>query len=149
MELLETRRVLCASLHLPETGSSYVAPATDHTNTLDSGALALSTGSGSGAATVAATGVSHPSVTSFVVNTTGAMGASSDADINAVVSGYEADVQAVWYTADATYVYASGVPSYEVGPWPDGNPAIATDRNWLFQIPQTPQPETGAKTGLG
>ena len=148
MELLETRRVLCASLHLPETGSSYVAPATDHSNTLDSGTLALSTGGGSGAATVAATGVSHPSVTSFVVNTTGAMGASSDADINAVVSGYDADVQAVWYTADATYVYASGVPSYEVGPWPDGNPAIATDRDWLFQIPQTPQPETGTKTAV-
>jgi autotransporter-associated beta strand protein len=150
-EGLECRRLLCASLHLPESGSAYVATASDHQDVASSGVMSMSGGEGSSASvasTTGVTGVSHPSVTSFVVNTTGAMGASSDADINAVVSGYEADVQAVWYTADATYVYASGVPSYEVGPWPDGNPAVATDRDWLFQIPQTPQPETGTKTAV-
>ena len=51
------------------------------------------------------------------MNTTGAMGQSPDATINATVSLILADVQRVRFTATDVYVEATGIPSYPVGPF--------------------------------
>src|SRR4051812_48657191 len=86
------------------------------------------------------------------INTTGATGHSTNATINALVSQITADVREVWYTSSNVYVKASGVPSYDVGPFPDGNPAYPSDRNWLFRINRNPQPAaigTNTATPLG
>ena len=88
----------------------------------------------------------EPVVTSWLINGSGATGSSTNTAIHAVVSGYDADVQQVRHNDSDVYVNATGVPSYPVGPWPDGNPGIATDREWLFRIPKSPEKETGTKT---
>jgi hypothetical protein len=81
------------------------------------------------------------------INTTGATGHSTNATINALVSQITADVRQVWYTGSNVYVKSSGVPSYDVGPFPDGNPSYPSDRNWLFRINRNPQPAAaGANT---
>ena len=87
-----------------------------------------------------------PAVTAWKLNVTGAKGSSTDAGINAVVSQIDADVQRVRYDNDNAYIDSTGVPSYGIGPWSDGNPAVATDRAWLFRIPQSPQENAGTKT---
>lgn len=87
-----------------------------------------------------------PAVSSWLLNTSGETGTSSDEAIDAVVSTFFADVQRVRHNADNAFINSTGVPSYSIGPWPDGNPAVATDRNWLFRIPKSPVEETGVKT---
>ena len=145
-EQLESRALLCATIQVVMGSDSHSVP----THEADSPpALVAADGdviaADSGDDFVIAA-VPHPSLTSFRVNETGATGSSTDADIDAVVSALSADVQSVWSDAQATYVVATGVPSYDVGPWPDGNPAVATDRDWLFQIPHDPRPNTGTAT---
>ena len=145
-EQLESRALLCATIQVVMGSDSHSVP----THEADSPpALVAADGdviaADSGDDFVIAA-VPHPSLTSFRVNETGATGSSTDADIDAVVSALSADVQSVWSDAQATYVVATGVPSYDVGPWPDGNPAVATDRDWLFQITHDPRPNTGTAT---
>jgi hypothetical protein len=89
-------------------------------------------------------------LTSWQLNTTGAKGHSPNATINALVSQITADVREVWGTSDYVYVKSAGVPSYDVGPFNDGNPAYPSDRNWLLEFPRNPQPATThTATGLG
>jgi len=87
-----------------------------------------------------------PTVSSWRLNDTGATGTSTDSAIDAVVRAIPADVQRVRHNATDAYINATGVPSYSIGPWGDGNPAVATDRNWLFRFPKSPVEETGTKT---
>jgi hypothetical protein len=87
-----------------------------------------------------------PAVASWRLNVNSAKGSSTDAGINAIVSQIDADVQRVRYDSDSVYINSTGVPSYDIGPWLDGNPAVATDRAWLFRIPLNPQEELGTKT---
>jgi hypothetical protein len=87
-----------------------------------------------------------PEITSWLINSDETKGSSTDSGIHAVVSQYDANVQQVQYNATDVYVNATGVPSYDVGPWLDGNPAVATDRDWLFQLPLDPSEKTGTKT---
>src|SRR5262245_55312550 len=69
-------------------------------------------------------------LTSWQINTTGAKGKSTNSTINALVSQITADVREVWATTSYVYVKSAGVPSYNVGPFNDGNPAYPSDRNW-------------------
>lgn len=73
-------------------------------------------------------------------NTTGATG----------YNGLPADVDSVLYSDSSFYVGASGIPSYNIGPWPT-DPNVATDQHYLFRFPRYPVPETGPKvaTPLG
>lgn len=82
-----------------------------------------------------------PVIAAWMVNETGATGASPDSEINAIVSGILADVGRVRYSATDVYIDASGVPSHSVGPFNDGNPAGPSDLNSLFRIPRTPPGE--------
>jgi hypothetical protein len=88
-------------------------------------------------------------LTSWQINTTNAKGRSTDATINALVSQITADVRDVWGTSSYVYVKSSGVPSYNVGPFSDGNPAYPSDRNWQLEFPRSPQPATGTHTATG
>lgn len=142
-ETLEARRALCATLPISLNADDSSSLDVQHEE-LQVYSLLADVQSSSGVSTADSAG--HPSVQSFVINTSDERGSSTDSDIHDVVSGYEADVQSVLYTEQATYVHASGVPSYPVGPWPDGNPAVATDRSWVFSITHNPQEQTGTKT---
>ena len=88
----------------------------------------------------------NPAATSFIINQNGAKGSSADTAIHAVVSQFEANIQQVQYNSSDVYINATGIPNYNIGPWPDGNPAVATDRNWLFHLTWNPGEQTGTKT---
>ena len=100
------------------------------------------------AITPAAASVTNPAITAWRQNTTGLVGSSPNATINAIVSTIPADVQWVAYNATSAYVNASGVPSHPVGPFP-GNPAAPSNRNRTFRIPLSPQPQGGTPTATG
>jgi hypothetical protein len=87
-----------------------------------------------------------PAVNSWLLNTTGAKGTSPDSSIDAIVSQFDADVQQIRHNATDVYINATGIPSYSIGPWPDGNPDVAMNQNYLVRIPKTPQEQTGPKT---
>ena len=76
-----------------------------------------------------------PSVSAWIVNTTGATG------FNGILS----NVQRVQYSAANVYVTCAGIPAYTIGPWPM-NPNTATNQNFVFKITRTPQPNTGPAT---
>ncbi len=88
-----------------------------------------------------------PAITSWMINTTGITGRhyveGSDTPINDTA---HANVQLVQYSDNFTYVNSSGVPAYIVGPYLDGNPALATNNEWLFKIPLNPTENLGTLT---
>src|SRR5204862_7117216 len=88
-------------------------------------------------------------LTAWEINTTGVKGHSTDATINSYVNQITADVREVWDTTDYVYVKSSGVPSYDVGPFTDGNPAYPSDRNWQLRFARAPQAATGTHTATG
>jgi hypothetical protein len=90
-----------------------------------------------------------PAVTAWQINQTGQTGHSPDPTIDAVVSQILADVQHVYFNATDVYIQATGIPSYDIGPFP-GNPNIPAEQDFTFRIPQNPQPGTGTvPTPLG
>jgi hypothetical protein len=91
---------------------------------------------------------SDPSITHWLINTTGQKGYSPSAAINATVSQIDANVRTVAYNASGVWIRASDIPSHAVGPFP-GNPATPTDRNWTVHLPRNPVAQTGTKTTVG
>ncbi|MDA8562961.1 YHYH protein [Mariniblastus sp.] len=94
--------------------------------------------------------ISDPAIVNWFVNTTGATGSSPNADIDSVISGILADVEAVYFTDDTAYIQSSGVPSYSTGPF--RNNSYPSDLNATFQFPRTPQADTtgnNTEVGLG
>jgi hypothetical protein len=88
-------------------------------------------------------------LTAWRINTTGANGHSTDATTNSYVSVIPSDVQKVSYTTDYVYVQSTGVPSYDVGPFADGNPAQPSDKAWKLRFTRNPQAATGTHTATG
>lgn len=92
-------------------------------------------------------GQTDPAITSWMINTTGITGRhyveGSDVPINDTA---HANVQLVQYSANFSYINSSGVPAYIVGPYLDGNPALATNNTWLFKIPLNPVENLGTLT---
>lgn len=88
----------------------------------------------------------NPVIITWIQNTTGATNPSYPA--------LECNVQSVYYTnppaTGRSYVSASSVPGYSIGPWP-GNPNQPSDQNFTGSFPLTPAEQTGTKTytGLG
>lgn len=107
----------------------------------------LSVAAVAGFSTCVSAQIVAPTVSSWRFNLEGTTGTSTDAAIDAVVSGILADVQRVRHNAADAYINATGIPSYSIGPWSDGNPAVATNRNWLFRISKSPSEQTGTKPG--
>jgi hypothetical protein len=105
-----------------------------------------------GGATPSASPAISPSVdayvTSWLINTTGAKGRSTNSTINAAVDTILANVQEVAYTSTDVYVKATGIPDYNIGPFGNDPNAPAND-NATFDIPRSPTPATGTHTATG
>ncbi|MCB0738681.1 MAG: YHYH protein [Bacteroidetes bacterium] len=88
-----------------------------------------------------------PEITSWLINTSSITGrhyvSGNSTPINDTA---KANVQLVRYSDDYVYVNSSGIPAYIVGPYLDGNPALATNNDWLWKIPRAPKENTGTGT---
>ena len=94
----------------------------------------------------------NPYLAAWVYNSTGITGQHwAQGQSNPTTDTALADVKWIGYTATDTYIRCSGVPSYTVGPFLDGNPALPSNRHYIFRIPQNPVPNTGTPSvpGLG
>lgn len=89
----------------------------------------------------------NPAVTSWMINTTGITGrhyvSGNSTPIN---DSYEANVQSVSYSTNNSYIMASGIPSYIIGPYQDGNPSQASDNSNIYKIPLAPVANSGTAT---
>lgn len=95
---------------------------------------------------------SDPEITSWLINTNGTTGRHYvEGNSTPITDSYLANVETVEYSDDYVYVHSAGIPSYIVGPYMDGNPALATDNEWIFKIPRVPAENTGngTETPLG
>ncbi|MFN0137431.1 MAG: YHYH protein [Phycisphaerae bacterium] len=68
--------------------------------------------------------------------------------MNACVSAWFANVQLLLSTDDDIYVFASGLPRYPVGPFPNDsdsgyNPDAPVGHDWVYQFPRVPEPALG------
>ncbi|UTW61149.1 YHYH protein [bacterium SCSIO 12741] len=91
--------------------------------------------------------ISDPEITQWIINTTGITGQHYVSGNSTPISDTaKANVQKIRYSNDNVYVNCSGIPSYIIGPYLDGNPAMATNNNWLFQIPRNPVKNSGTLT---
>lgn len=89
----------------------------------------------------------NPAITNWILNTSGTTGSHYLAGSSTPVSDTaQVNVQRVRYSTDYSYINCSGFPAYVVGPYLDGNPALATNNNWLFKIPLDTMENTGALT---
>lgn len=94
----------------------------------------------------------NPAITSWLINTTGIVGRHYvSGNSTPFTDTYPANVQTVQYSAANAYIKSSGIPSYIVGPYLDGNPSLASNNNHIFKIPLTPVQNTGTPvaTSLG
>jgi hypothetical protein len=83
-----------------------------------------------------------PSVTSWIINTTGATG----------YSGIPTNVQQVQYSDTTVYISATCIPGYAIGPW-TGNPNVAANQNFVYALTRHPHPNPNVDSlipvGLG
>ena len=90
----------------------------------------------------------NPVIASWLRNTTGLKGrhyvAGNSTPIN---DNYLANVQKVEYTQNWVYLTCSGIPSYVIGPYLDGNPSQGTNQNNIYKIPLNPVQNTGTPSG--
>lgn len=92
-------------------------------------------------------GQTDPAIVNWLINTTGITGRHYvQGNSTPINDSYPANVQTVQYSATYSYINSSGIPGYIVGPYLDGNPALATNNNWLFKIPLNPVENTGTLT---
>lgn len=88
-----------------------------------------------------------PSITSWLINTTGATGSHYvNGNSTAIQDNVQVNVQTVQYSANWVYVTTNGIPAYPTGPFLDGNPSLATDQNAIFKFPLSPVENTGNPT---
>ena len=89
----------------------------------------------------------NPAITNWLINTTGETGRHYvSGNSTPITDTAKVNVQRVQYSDNNAYINCSGIPSYIVGPYLDGNPALATNNAWLFQIPLNPEKNDGALT---
>lgn len=124
------------------------APFSNTTTEVKAMALGPTTNALAGQAVAAATAITDPSITGWMLNTTGRKGTSTNATINNAVRLIDADVQTVAYSSTHVYVKTNGIPSHNVGPFP-GNPNTPSAQNRTVRISRTPQANPGTKTNTG
>lgn len=89
----------------------------------------------------------NPIIGSWLQNTTGITGSHYVAGNSTPIVGTDsANVKAVLYSANWSYIRANGIPAYITGPFLDGNPSIATSQNAIFKMPLNPVQNTGTLT---
>lgn len=97
-----------------------------------------------------------PAISSWLQNTTGITGRHYvSGNSTPIADTYLANVQSVKYSASFVYVNCTGIPSYVIGPYLDGNPNQGTDNANLYKIPLAPvansgslSPTTGGTIGI-
>jgi hypothetical protein len=89
----------------------------------------------------------NPAITTWLRNNTNIKGrhyvAGNSTPIN---DTYPANVQSVKYSANWVYVTCSGIPSYVIGPYLDGNPSQGINENNIYKISLSPIKNTGTPT---
>ncbi len=89
----------------------------------------------------------NPAITSWIFNTTGLKGRHYvKGNSTPIQDNVLANVQSVQYSADWSYVKATGIPAYITGPFQDGNPSLATAQTGFFKIPLKPAKNSGTPT---
>src|SRR5450432_4207137 len=78
-------------------------------------------------ATIQTTFAQTPEITSWIRNTTAAVG----------YNGILSNVQIVQYSTNNVYVSCTCIPGYSIGPWL-GNPNVPLNQNFVFKITRTP-----------
>src|ERR1700759_3432406 len=79
----------------------------------------------------------NPAITKWLQNTTGLTGRHytvAGGSTPIVDATYPANVQAVQYNATDVYITCSGIPSYLIGPYQDGNPNQGADNHNIYKI---------------
>ncbi len=84
-----------------------------------------------------------PAITSFLQNTTETGSYYMQGNSTPIDNGILYNCQKIEYSDDYVYVTTNGIPAYPTGPFLDGNPSQATSQNAIFQIPLSPQENTG------
>jgi hypothetical protein len=96
---------------------------------------------------VTANSQTDPAIISWLINTTGETGRHYvEGNSTPINDTYEVNVSQVQYSDANVYISSSGIPSYIIGPYLDGNPALASDNEWLFKIPRVPVVNAGSQT---
>lgn len=87
----------------------------------------------------------NPAITSWLINTTGLTGRHyiKGNSTPIVDASYPANVQSVKYSTSWVYISCSGIPSYIVGPYQDGNTNQAGNNNNIYKISLNPTKNTG------
>src|SRR5271169_19490 len=80
----------------------------------------------------------NPVITSWIINTTGAVG----------YDNIPSNVQKVQYDSNYVYISATCIPGYDIGPW-SGNPNVPSNQNFVYRIPLSPVQNTGTLTTVG
>lgn len=94
-----------------------------------------------------AIGQTEPEISGWLLNTTEITGRHYvEGNSTPIEDDASANVQRIRYSDNTVYINSSGIPAYIVGPYLDGNPALATDNEWLFEIDRTPTENTGTAT---
>lgn len=87
----------------------------------------------------------NPAITSWIRNTTAITGRHYvSGSSTPITDAYLANVQTVQYSTTSAYITCTGIPSYIIGPYLDGNPSQGADNHNIYQIPLTPVQNTGA-----
>ncbi|MEM7659419.1 MAG: YHYH protein [Bacteroidota bacterium] len=84
-----------------------------------------------------------PAITSWLQNTTETGSYYISGNSTPIDNGVLYNCQLIEYSADYVYVHTKGIPAYPTGPFLDGNPAQAEDQDAIFQIPLSPEENTG------
>jgi len=89
----------------------------------------------------------NPAISSWILNTTGLKGRHYvNGNSTPIQDNVLANVQSVQYSADWSYIQATGIPAYITGPFLDGNPSLASAQTGYFKIPLNPVKNTGTPT---
>ena len=91
----------------------------------------------------------NPAISSWLQNTTQTGSYYVNGNSTAISNGILVNCQLVQYSNDWVYVSTTGIPSYPVGPFLDGNPNQAGNQNAIYKLPLNPVQNTGTPTSLG
>ena len=89
----------------------------------------------------------NPTITNWMINNSNTTGRYYT-EGNSVVqtTSLVANVQTVEYSADYVYVQSSGIPTYVMGPFLDGNPSEGSDNENIFMLPLSGEKNLGTLT---
>ena len=88
----------------------------------------------------------NPVITSWLQNTTTTGQYYMSGNSTPISHGILVNCQQVRYSTNWAYINTTGMPSYKIGPYLDGNPNQAGNQNAIFRIPLVPTVNTGTKT---